>query len=57
MKRILLTALGLLGFAMSLFAQSPVIYQDENVQVIDSVRVSFEKIVDSVFANVDLEHV
>ncbi len=57
MKRILLTALGLIGFAMSLFAQSPIVYQDENVQVIDSVQVSFEAIVDSVFANVDLSQV
>lgn len=43
MKQILLTALGLLGFAMSLLAQSPIIYEDDQVQVIDSVQVSFEQ--------------
>ena len=57
MKRILLTALGLIGFAMSLFAQSPIVYQDENVQIIDSVQVSFKELVDSVFAHVDLSQV
>lgn len=57
MKRILLSAIGLIGFAMSLLAQSPIIYQDENVQVIDSVQVSFEELVDSVFAHVDLSQV
>jgi len=56
MKKILLSAIGLLGFAMS-FAQSPIVYEDENVQIIDSVQASFEEIVDSIFANVDLSQV
>ncbi len=54
MKKCLLTALGLIGFAVSLLAQSPIVYQDENVQITDSVQVSFEELVDFVFAHVDL---
>lgn len=57
MKQVLLSAIGLLGFAMSLLAQSPVIYQDENVEIIDSVQVSLEELVDSVFTHVDLSQV
>jgi len=57
MKQVLLTAIGLLGLTMPLFAQSPVIYEDENVQIIDSVQASFEEIVDSIFTNVDLAQV
>lgn len=56
MKQVLLSALGLLGFAMC-FAQNPVVYEDDQVQVIDSIQVSVEQMVDSVFAHVDLSQV
>lgn len=57
MKQILLSAIGLLGLTLSLLAQSPVVYEDEQVQIIDSVQVAFEQMVDSVFAHVDLSRV
>lgn len=57
MKQVLLSAIGLLGLTLSLLAQSPVVYEDDQVQIIDRVQVSFEQIVDSVFTHVDLSQV